>query len=41
MGTTQHGQHIGILLIELGVGITVTAAITTIFFAFAKRERHV
>ena len=37
----QHGQHIGILLIELGVGITVTAAITTIFFAFAKRERHV
>ena len=36
----QHGQHLGILLIELGVGLTVTAAMTTIFFAFAKRERH-
>jgi len=36
----QHGQHLGILLIELGVGLTVTAAMTTIFFAFAKRERN-
>jgi multicomponent Na+:H+ antiporter subunit B len=35
----QHGQHLGILLIEFGVGLTVTAAMTTIFFAFAKRER--
>lgn len=29
------GQHLGILLIELGVGITVTTAMITIFFTFA------
>ncbi len=34
-----HGQRIGILLIELGVGITVAAVMVTIFFAFAGRER--
>ena len=34
-----HGQHLGILLVELGVGITVTAAMVSIFFAFAGRER--
>jgi multicomponent Na+:H+ antiporter subunit B len=33
------GQHIGILLIELGVGITVSAIMLMIFFAFAGRER--
>jgi multicomponent Na+:H+ antiporter subunit B len=33
------GQHLGILLIELGVGITVSAVMLTIFFAFAGRER--
>ncbi|MDJ0942020.1 MAG: Na(+)/H(+) antiporter subunit B [Kiloniellales bacterium] len=33
------GQHIGILLVELGVGITVAAVMMTIFFAFAGRER--
>ncbi|MEE8216323.1 MAG: Na(+)/H(+) antiporter subunit B [Acidiferrobacterales bacterium] len=33
------GQHLGILLIELGVGITVAAVMVTIFFAFAGRER--
>ncbi len=33
------GQHIGILLVELGVGITVFAVMLTIFFAFAGRER--
>ena len=33
------GQHIGILVIELGVGITVSAVMLTIFFAFAGRER--
>ncbi|MFM1891308.1 MAG: hypothetical protein RLZ44_385 [Pseudomonadota bacterium] len=32
-----HGQHLGILLIELGVGITVTAVMTIIFFAFVGR----
>ena len=34
-----HGQHLGILLIELGVGITVFAVMVTIFFAFAGRRR--
>ena len=34
-----HGQHIGILLIELGVGTTVAAAMILIFLAFAGRER--
>ena len=29
------GQHIGILLIELGVGVTVAASMILIFFAFA------
>ena len=33
------GQHIGIMLIELGVGITVSAIMLMIFFAFAGRER--
>jgi multicomponent Na+:H+ antiporter subunit B len=35
----KHGQHLGILLVELGVGITVAAAMTTMFFAFAGRGR--
>ncbi len=33
------GQHIGILLIELGVGITVSSVMLIIFFAFAGRDR--
>ncbi|MGB0955131.1 MAG: Na(+)/H(+) antiporter subunit B [Panacagrimonas sp.] len=32
-----HGQHLGILLVELGVGITVTAVMVCIFYAFAGR----
>ena len=32
------GQHLGILLIELGVGITVTGVLLSIFFAFAARK---
>ena len=35
----HHGQHLGILLVELGVGITVAAVMTTIFFTFAGRGR--
>jgi multicomponent Na+:H+ antiporter subunit B len=31
------GQHLGILLVELGVGITVTAAMIMLFFSFAGR----
>ena len=33
------GQHIGIILIELGVGITVAASMISLFYAFAK-YRH-
>lgn len=33
------GQHLGIFLVELGVGITVTAVMTMIFYAFASRGR--
>ena len=32
------GQHIGILLVELGVGITVAATMITVFFVFAGQE---
>lgn len=32
-----HGQHVGILLVELGVGITVAAVMIAIFFNFADR----
>ena len=35
----QDGQHLGILIVELGVGITVAAVMITVFFAFAGRER--
>ena len=34
------GQHLGILLIELGVGITVTGVLLSIFFAFASRKHY-
>jgi multicomponent Na+:H+ antiporter subunit B len=34
------GQHLGILLIEFGVGTTVAASMVTIFFAFAGRRRR-
>ena len=32
------GQHLGILLIELGVGITVASVLITLFYAFAGRR---
>ena len=35
----SHGQHLGILLVELGVGLTVAAVMISIFFAFAGRGR--
>jgi multicomponent Na+:H+ antiporter subunit B len=31
------GQHLGIFLIELGIGMTVAAVMMIIFFAFAER----
>ena len=33
------GQHLGILLVELGVGITVSATMITIFFVFARQDQ--
>ena len=32
------GQHIGIILIELGVGITVASVMVAIFYAFVGRD---
>jgi multicomponent Na+:H+ antiporter subunit B len=32
-----HGQHYGIILIELGVGITVTAVMVSVYYAFTSR----
>lgn len=34
-----HGLHLGILLIELGVGVTVAASMLAFFYAFAGRKR--
>ena len=34
-----HGQHLGILLIELGVGIAVFAVLLVIFYAFSGLRR--
>jgi multicomponent Na+:H+ antiporter subunit B len=33
-----HGQHWGILLVELGVGITVTAVMISLFYSFASKR---
>ncbi len=34
-----HGQHIGILVIEFGVGLTVASVMISIFYYFAGRGR--
>jgi len=34
----KEGQHIGIILVELGVGITVASVMITIFYMFAGRN---
>ena len=34
-----HGQHLGILLVELGVGTTVASVMISIFYAFAAVVR--
>ena len=36
--TQLTGQHLGILLVELGVGITVSSAMISIFFTFARQK---
>lgn len=38
-GILPAGEHLGMFLIELGVGITVFSVMITIFFCFAGRER--
>jgi multicomponent Na+:H+ antiporter subunit B len=39
-GHPQHGQHIGIFIVELGVGITVASVMLTIYFHFAGTEHR-
>ena len=34
-----HGQHWGIFLVELGVGITVTSVMVSVFFTFAGHRK--
>ena len=34
-----HGQHMGILLVELGVGLTVASTMMIVFYAFAGRKK--
>ena len=36
----HHGQHRGILLVEVGVGITVASVMITIYYRFAELERE-
>lgn len=36
-----NGQHIGIILVELGVGICVASVMLSIFFNFAGRSEHI
>lgn len=36
----HHGQHYGILLVEFGVGVTVTATMIMLFFAFMGRSER-
>ena len=35
-----HGQHLGVLLVELGVGITVFSVVLAIFYALSGRKRQ-
>jgi multicomponent Na+:H+ antiporter subunit B len=35
-----HGQHLGVLLVELGVGITVFSVVLSIFYALSGRRRQ-
>jgi len=35
----KNGQHLGIVLIELGVGTTVASVVTAVFYAFVRSKR--
>lgn len=37
----SHGQHWGILAVELGVGVTVTGVMVAIYYAFAGRPPRI
>ena len=39
--TPEAGQHIGILLVEFGVGLTVASVMVALFFTFAGRLTHI
>ena len=41
LDSRKAGQHIGIFLVELGVGITVAAVMISIFRAYAGRTRAI
>ena len=36
-GHPSHGQHWGILAVEIGVGVTVTGVMVSVYYAFAGR----
>ena len=38
--TPVAGQHLGIVVVELGVGLTVMSGMLLIFYAFAERGQH-
>lgn len=38
--TPLSGQHVGIILVEFGVGMTVAAVMLLIFYTFASRARE-
>ncbi len=40
-GDPEAGQHLGILLVEFGVGVTVSAVMVSVFYAYAGRTREV
>ena len=37
---TPHGQHVGIFVVEFGVGVTVASVMAILFFLFADRGGH-
>ncbi len=37
----SHGQHWGIMAVEIGVGVTVTGVMISIFYAFAGRAPRI
>ena len=39
--TPTAGQHLGVLVIEFGVGVTVAAVMVSVFYAYAGRTRDV